>query len=169
MKAIAFTFDQKSPLLGRIWTGIRTYYFSKKFANISHAALLKSTVLTIEDILQSHDLREKFYSHKDIEIEIVTDDGFRLDIAKFSNENIIVTLFSEARFGREVFATVLNHSQGIMTGIEHMNAGFCVGIEFNEETQPLLNPEVLVNLILSKSSLRSGKISLIRTKDNSLQ
>lgn len=161
-KAIAFPLKRANvSLVERLLIFAHRRYRINECRNLTYGALLKKTVSVIEDILENHSVKDRFYYFEKVDITIKAA-GMSFEISKASNENVIAMLYKEATFGQNVFSVVLNHQHGKITGIEYMTTGFCTNSDFEEQTGKTLNPEVLIELLVSRSKLCSGKMANLK-------
>lgn len=158
-KAIAFPLQKaRAPLMDRLLTCIHRWYRSQQCQNLTYETLMQKTITAMEEILDSHSAKDRFYAFDNVEIEIKAPAGLRLDISRWPTENIIMMLYKEAEYGQNVFSVVFSHKNGSITGIEYMTTGFCIDLDFVEQKEGTLNPEVLIELLVFKESLCRGRL-----------
>lgn len=161
-KAIAFPIKSTNiSLLERLLNFAHRRYRVQQCRTLTYSSLFQKTVSVIEDILETHSVKDRFYCFEKVDITIEAT-GMSLEISKAPNENVIAMLYREATFGQNVFSVVLNHQHGKITGIEYMTTGFCTNSEFEEQNGKILNPEVLIELLVSRSKLCRGKMANLK-------
>lgn len=165
-KAIVFPASQPtSPLFARLYDYFRRRSLSYQCQKITYTELMQKMITVIDEILDAHSMKQRFYNFSKFELTIKTDQGLQLEFFKALNENIIVMLYKQAHIGQDVYSVVFDQEENIIKGIEHMTVGFTTNFDFAEQDSKSLNPEVLVEYLVSRKKLMTGKLTYLDIKN----
>lgn len=127
----------------------------------NHASLTSKTLSIMEEILETHGVKQRFYDYDNVDVKINTGCGLQFYLSKrfqLAEENIILEIHKKLDFGQQEYSVVFETIQGKIVGIRHMTKGFSFDSTFDEHDSETLNPEVLVELLLNKSKFSNGTL-----------
>jgi hypothetical protein len=165
-KAIVFPVSQITiPFYERIYDYFRRRCLSYQCQKITYNELMQKMVTVIDEILDAHSMKQRFHNFVSVELIIKTDHGLQLDVFKAPNENVIAMLYKKAHIGQDVYSVVFDQEENIIKGIDHMTVGFTTSFDFAEQDSKSLNPEVLVEFLVSRKKLMNGKLTYLDIKN----